>query len=140
MCTSRQVSWNVRFNHGGGYAYRLCPNDGTTKLTEACFKAHHLDFVRDTQVSRPHLSSHVYAHLSSYLSSSLGTSLLRHAAAALPQRLARTGAEPGLRHRGHRSRGLGLVAAAAAWRRLRPPVRVPRSVAFFSSVFFRLRG
>lgn len=28
---------------------RLCPNDGKTKLTEACFQAHHLEFVLDKQ-------------------------------------------------------------------------------------------
>lgn len=38
-----EVSWQVRNNHGGGYSYRLCP--ASEKLTEACFKAHQLDFV-----------------------------------------------------------------------------------------------
>jgi hypothetical protein len=42
-----QVSWNVRNNHGGGYAYRLCP--ATEPLSESCFQKHHLEFVRDKQ-------------------------------------------------------------------------------------------
>jgi len=37
----------VRNNHGGGYAYRLCP--AASPLTESCFQAHHLDFIRDQQ-------------------------------------------------------------------------------------------
>jgi hypothetical protein len=40
-----EVSWQVLNNHGGGYSYRLCP--ATEKLTEACFKAHPLSFVRE---------------------------------------------------------------------------------------------
>lgn len=36
------VAWAIRFNHGGGYQYRLCPVDET--LTEACFQAHTLNF------------------------------------------------------------------------------------------------
>ena len=31
----------------GGYAYRLCPAD--EPLTEACFQAHHLEFVEEKQ-------------------------------------------------------------------------------------------
>jgi len=31
-----EVVWQVRFNHGGGYAYRLCPAD--SPLTEECFQ------------------------------------------------------------------------------------------------------
>ena len=42
-----EVTWQVRFNHGGGYAYRLCP--ASEPLTEACFQAHPLDFVQDKQ-------------------------------------------------------------------------------------------
>ena len=34
-------------DHGGGYAYRLCP--AGAPLTEACFQQHHLDFVQDKQ-------------------------------------------------------------------------------------------
>lgn len=34
-------------SHGGGYQYRLCPAD--QELSEACFQAHPLDFVRDKQ-------------------------------------------------------------------------------------------
>ena len=38
-----EVSWTIRANHGGGYAYRLCP--ASEPLTEACFQRHSLDFV-----------------------------------------------------------------------------------------------
>lgn len=40
----------IQANHGGGYAYRLCPvpEDGDmTKLTEECFQDGHLDFASD---------------------------------------------------------------------------------------------
>mmetsp|Transcript_65346 Transcript_65346/g.108536 ORF Transcript_65346/g.108536 Transcript_65346/m.108536 type:complete len:413 (-) Transcript_65346:395-1633(-) len=40
-----QVAWGMRFNHGGGYQYRLCPADA--ELTEECFQRTPLDFVRD---------------------------------------------------------------------------------------------
>ena len=30
-----EVSWGIRFNHGGGYQYRLCP--ASEPLTEDCF-------------------------------------------------------------------------------------------------------
>ena len=36
------VVFAVKFNHGGGYSYRLCPAD--EELTEACFQKHPLDF------------------------------------------------------------------------------------------------
>lgn len=42
-----EVTWNVLYNHGGGYSYRLCP--AAEPLTEACFQSHPLDFVRDKQ-------------------------------------------------------------------------------------------
>lgn len=38
----QEVAWSIRANHGGGYAYRLCPKTGN--LTEECFQAHHLEF------------------------------------------------------------------------------------------------
>lgn len=41
----QEVSWNFVANHGGGYAYRLCPAD--SELTEECFQDHHLEFVGD---------------------------------------------------------------------------------------------
>ena len=46
-----QVAWQVRNNHGGGYAYRLCP--ANMPLTEECFQAHHLDMlpVREEAIS-----------------------------------------------------------------------------------------
>jgi hypothetical protein len=36
------VGWAIAAQHGGGYAYRLCPKN--EKPTEACFQAHHLTF------------------------------------------------------------------------------------------------
>jgi len=41
------VAWGMRFNHGGGYQYRLCPADAT--LSEECFQRTPLDFVRSAQ-------------------------------------------------------------------------------------------
>lgn len=38
----QEVAWAITANHGGGYAYRLCPK--TSNLTEQCFQAHQLDF------------------------------------------------------------------------------------------------
>lgn len=43
-----EVSWGIRYNHGGGYQYRLCP--ANEELTEECFQKQPLDFVRDKQV------------------------------------------------------------------------------------------
>eukprot|EP01051_Picozoa_sp_SAG22_P019108 SAG22_NODE_3423_length_1720_cov_1.367057_2_plen_209_part_00 len=40
--TSVEVAWGIRFNHGGGYSYRLCP--AGEPLTEKCFMRHHLNF------------------------------------------------------------------------------------------------
>ena len=45
--TSVSVAWGIRYNHGGGYAYRLCPANST--LSEECFAAGHLEFERDSQ-------------------------------------------------------------------------------------------
>ena len=45
--SSAEVAWGVRYNHGGGYAYRLCP--AGEPITEACFQAHHLEFDRTKQ-------------------------------------------------------------------------------------------
>ena len=45
VCTAggeEPVVFAVKFNHGGGYSYRLCPAD--EELTEACFQKHPLDF------------------------------------------------------------------------------------------------
>ena len=42
-----EVVFAVKFNHGGGYAYRLCPAD--QPLTEACFQSNHLEFVQEKQ-------------------------------------------------------------------------------------------
>ena len=38
------VAWGIRYNHGGGYQYRLCPVG--EPLTEACFQRTPLEFVR----------------------------------------------------------------------------------------------
>jgi len=45
----QDVMWNIKANHGGGYAYRLCmvPPEGVTGITEACFQQGHLEFVGD---------------------------------------------------------------------------------------------
>lgn len=45
-----EVSWGIRFNHGGGYIYRLCP--ASAPLTEECFNRMPLDFVREGQALR----------------------------------------------------------------------------------------
>ena len=42
-----EVRWGIRFNHGGGYQYRLCP--WAEPLTEACFQRTTLEFVRGSQ-------------------------------------------------------------------------------------------
>jgi len=42
----QDVAWNIVANHGGGYAYRLCPR--SANITEDCFQRHHLNFVGDT--------------------------------------------------------------------------------------------
>jgi len=43
----QEVAWGINANHGGGYAYRLCPKKSGERLTEACFQQHHLEFVGD---------------------------------------------------------------------------------------------
>ena len=45
---SAEVAIGISANHGGGYAFRLCPTDGSTPVTEACFRANHLAFVGNT--------------------------------------------------------------------------------------------
>lgn len=47
---SVEVALSVLANHGGGYAYRLCPVDVPT--TEACFQRHHLAFEGNTTTVR----------------------------------------------------------------------------------------
>ena len=44
---SVEVSWGIRFNHGGGYQYRLCA--ASEPLTEACFARTPLPFNRRKQ-------------------------------------------------------------------------------------------
>ena len=43
-----QVAWGMRFNHGGGYQYRLCPLE-KMPCTEKDFQQMPLDFVRGSQ-------------------------------------------------------------------------------------------
>eukprot|EP00036_Acanthoecidae_sp_10tr_P012007 CAMPEP_0182917744 /NCGR_PEP_ID=MMETSP0105_2-20130417/1687_1 /TAXON_ID=81532 ORGANISM="Acanthoeca-like sp., Strain 10tr" /NCGR_SAMPLE_ID=MMETSP0105_2 /ASSEMBLY_ACC=CAM_ASM_000205 /LENGTH=475 /DNA_ID=CAMNT_0025054763 /DNA_START=27 /DNA_END=1454 /DNA_ORIENTATION=+ len=45
--TQVEVTWGMRYNHGGGYQYRLCPAD--QELTEECFQKMPLDFDRTKQ-------------------------------------------------------------------------------------------
>lgn len=42
-----EVMWGIRYNHGGGYQYRLCP--AGSNLTEECFQQMPLDFDRTKQ-------------------------------------------------------------------------------------------
>ena len=44
--SSPRVAWGMRFNHGGGYQYRLCPLE-KMPCTEEDFQEMPLDFVRD---------------------------------------------------------------------------------------------
>lgn len=37
-----EVAWGIRYNHGGGYSYRLCP--ANEELTEECFRKLPLNF------------------------------------------------------------------------------------------------
>ena len=43
-----RVAWGMRFNHGGGYQYRLCPLE-KMPCSEEDFQQMPLDFVRDEQ-------------------------------------------------------------------------------------------
>ena len=47
--SAQDVAWSITANHGGGYAYRLCPRgDGSAAAqSEECFQAGHLEFVGD---------------------------------------------------------------------------------------------
>merc|ERR1719393_942597 len=45
-----EVAWGPRYNHGGGYQYRLCPT--SEPLTEECFMKTPLEFVRTGQQLR----------------------------------------------------------------------------------------
>jgi len=42
-----EVAWGIRYNHGGGYQYRLCP--AHEALTEKCFQRLPLEFDRTKQ-------------------------------------------------------------------------------------------
>eukprot|EP00054_Salpingoeca_dolichothecata_P014592 m.82724 g.82724 ORF g.82724 m.82724 type:complete len:404 (-) comp21070_c0_seq3:238-1449(-) len=44
---SVEVAWGIRYNHGGGYQYRLCP--ANESLTEECFQRMPLPFNRSMQ-------------------------------------------------------------------------------------------
>lgn len=47
----QNASWAIIANHGGGYQYRLCRNEGIVgqEVTEECFQRTPLEFVGDTQ-------------------------------------------------------------------------------------------
>merc|ERR1712176_982046 len=46
----QEVAVSVNANHGGGYAYRLCPKPSAYhEVTEECFQRGHLRFVGDIQ-------------------------------------------------------------------------------------------
>jgi len=45
--SSVEVAWGIRYNHGGGYQYRLCP--ASSPLTEECFQKMPLEFDRTKQ-------------------------------------------------------------------------------------------
>jgi hypothetical protein len=45
-----EVAWSLVVNHGGGYAYRLCPADEAQ--TESCFQRQHLRFAGDESIIR----------------------------------------------------------------------------------------
>jgi hypothetical protein len=48
--TDVEAKWSLRADHGGGYAYRLCPLNRSDPhhITEACFQQHPLPFARKT--------------------------------------------------------------------------------------------
>ena len=41
----QDVAWAINANHGGGYAYRICPKTSGAKSTETCFQKNHLKFI-----------------------------------------------------------------------------------------------
>lgn len=45
--STQEVAWSISANHGGGYVWRLCKNDGTNKISEECFQNNILDFADD---------------------------------------------------------------------------------------------
>lgn len=45
-----EVAWGISANHGGGYSYRLCKNDGKNDINEECFQKTPLNFA-DNQSS-----------------------------------------------------------------------------------------
>lgn len=44
-----EVAWGMWANHGGGYSYRLCPNEPGTLPTESCFQRNPLRFAGNKQ-------------------------------------------------------------------------------------------
>lgn len=46
----QEVAYGLLANHGGGYSWRLCPNNGD--VSEACFQKNVLSFHNDTQFLR----------------------------------------------------------------------------------------
>jgi len=47
-----EASWSLWSNHGGGYQYRLCPNDGKTLVNEDCFTSHVMKFATNQTIIR----------------------------------------------------------------------------------------
>jgi len=45
--SNQTVAMGIWANHGGGYSYRLCKNDGKGKVSETCFQAGQLKFAND---------------------------------------------------------------------------------------------
>jgi len=49
--STAEVAFGLLANHGGGYSYRLCPDDGRT-ISEQCFQANVLEFASDKHTLR----------------------------------------------------------------------------------------
>ena len=49
--STQDLAWAITANHGGGFAYRLCPktSNDAEPLSEECFQRTHLEFVGDSQ-------------------------------------------------------------------------------------------
>merc|ERR1712060_797234 len=51
MGSIQQVGWSIWANHGGGYAWRLCPaSDNIDDITEDCFRRTPLEFSDDYSI------------------------------------------------------------------------------------------
>ena len=67
------VGFGFEVNHGGGYAYRLCPLTAGQPLSEECFRTHPLDFIGDNHTIRYLDGSRPDAQIDSH--TSFGTSM-----------------------------------------------------------------